>query len=265
MIFENERTLVLLINEMARYKKLTEQRQRSYILAYQKYGDSYAIEQVVKNNMNFVVLRARKYIRTNINILDLISEGLIGVLEACSKYDYESKKVKFLSYAGWYIDKRMKEFINENILDFHVPLNVIVSHYVLLKENDKHIALTGDPISDSDMFEKGFNVNELEKARSFTNSILNRNARLHSNNTIMYDESDADLFDSVLYRHTRNNESFDINEYVGFLDNQAKVFLLDFNSLLNSELEKKYCKKYKTLLKEYGVLIKKIKLYNEIA
>jgi len=65
-------------------------------------GDKDALEKLVKSNLRLVVKIARSYTTPDIQFMDLIQEGNIGLMHAAEKFDYK-KNVRFCTYAGWWV------------------------------------------------------------------------------------------------------------------------------------------------------------------
>ncbi|TFG62996.1 MAG: RNA polymerase sigma factor RpoD/SigA [Gemmatimonadales bacterium] len=65
-------------------------------------GDKRALDRLVAANLRFVVAVARRYSNRGVPLEDLVNEGNLGLMRAARRYD-ESKGVRFLSYAIWWI------------------------------------------------------------------------------------------------------------------------------------------------------------------
>lgn len=70
-----------------------------------------AKEQLVKDNMGFVIAMAKKYANRGVPLEDLISEGYIGMIKAAENYD-AAKGAKFTSYASNYVRQSMIDALN---------------------------------------------------------------------------------------------------------------------------------------------------------
>lgn len=75
-------------------------------------GDEDSRERIIVSNLRFVVSVAKKYLRRGLSLSDLINAGNYGLIEAAYRYD-ERKKVRFLTYAIWWIRKAIYDAISE--------------------------------------------------------------------------------------------------------------------------------------------------------
>jgi RNA polymerase primary sigma factor len=113
-------SLDIYLGEIDNYPILSSEKQID--LAIQaKAGDQLAKNLLVKSNLRFVVSIAKQYQGQGVPLEDLISEGNIGILLAIDNFDY--RKAKFLTYAGWWIRKCIMEAITENNRSVRIPTN----------------------------------------------------------------------------------------------------------------------------------------------
>jgi len=85
-------------------------------------GDQLALEKLVRSNLRFVVSVAKKYQNLGMSLPDLICEGNVGLVRAAQKFD-ETKGVKFISYAVWWIRQAILKALAENSKTFRLPIN----------------------------------------------------------------------------------------------------------------------------------------------
>jgi len=85
-------------------------------------GDEAALAKLVRSNLRFVVSVAKKYQNQGVPLSDLINEGNLGLIRAAHKFD-ETKGIKFISYAVWWIRQGILQCLAEQSRVVRVPLN----------------------------------------------------------------------------------------------------------------------------------------------
>ena len=84
--------------------------------------DQEALDKLVRSNLRFVVSVAKKYQNQGVALSDLINEGNLGLIRAAHKFD-ETKGIKFISYAVWWIRQAILQALAEQSRIVRVPLN----------------------------------------------------------------------------------------------------------------------------------------------
>ena len=85
-------------------------------------GEPGALETLVRSNLRFVVSVAKRYQNQGVSLADLINEGNIGLMRAAQKFD-ETKGIKFISYAVWWIRQAILQALAEQSRIVRVPLS----------------------------------------------------------------------------------------------------------------------------------------------
>ena len=85
-------------------------------------NDSESLDKLVRSNLRFVVSVAKKYQNQGVLLPDLINEGNVGLIRAAHKFD-ETKGIKFISYAVWWIRQAILQALAEQSRIVRVPLN----------------------------------------------------------------------------------------------------------------------------------------------
>ena len=87
-------------------------------------GDAAARERMIHANLRLVVTIARDYANLGLPLLDLISEGNIGLMEAVGRFDPE-KGSKLSSYASWWIKWAIKRALVNQSKTIRLPAQVV--------------------------------------------------------------------------------------------------------------------------------------------
>ena len=110
-------TVRVYYDDLKKYKPLTKAKEKRLLKKCKK-GNLKAKNEILEANLRFVFDIARHYTGRGVPISELISDGNMGLLRAIEKFD-ESKDVKFISYAVWWIRQAMLESIKRrNAINF---------------------------------------------------------------------------------------------------------------------------------------------------
>jgi RNA polymerase primary sigma factor len=119
--------------ELTKYKPLTKTKEKRLLKQIRR-GNIKAKNELLEANLKFVFDIAKHYTGRGISISDLISEGNMGLIRAIDKFD-ETKDVKFISYAVWWIRQAMMEAIKKKKLLTMVEIDSNNSNDVIFDRN----------------------------------------------------------------------------------------------------------------------------------
>ena len=88
------------------------------------------LRKLVEGNLRFVVKEARKFEGMGLDLLDLISEGNLGLIEAAKRFD-PTRENKFLTYASWWVRQAIFHALAEHGSKIRLPQKV-AGHLVQL-------------------------------------------------------------------------------------------------------------------------------------
>jgi len=117
----DEGSLDVYLREISRYPLITKAEEVALAKRIRK-GDEEALDTLVRSNLRFVVSVAKKYQNQGVSLADLINEGNLGLIRAAHKFD-ETRNIKFISYAVWWIRQAILQALAEQSRIVRVPLN----------------------------------------------------------------------------------------------------------------------------------------------
>ena len=109
------------LKEISQYPLIDREEEVRLAKAIHK-GEEEALNKLVRSNLRFVVSVAKKYQNQGVPLSDLINEGNLGLIRAAHKFD-ETKGIKFISYAVWWIRQAILQALAEQSRIVRVPLN----------------------------------------------------------------------------------------------------------------------------------------------
>jgi RNA polymerase primary sigma factor len=129
-------------------------------------GDQEALDKLVRSNLRFVVSVAKKYQNQGVSLSDLINEGNLGLIRAAHKFD-ETKGIKFISYAVWWIRQAILQALAEQSRIVRVPLNRAGTLHRIGKRASTLLQELGREATHAEIAE-GLDISEEEVARTMS-------------------------------------------------------------------------------------------------
>ena len=120
---ENESGLNRYLREIGRIPLLTPE-QEIELAEKIKRGDAAARERMINSNLRLVVTIAHDYDNLGLPLLDLISEGNIGLTKAVERFD-PKKGAKLSTYAAWWIKQSIKRALANQSKMIRLPVHLV--------------------------------------------------------------------------------------------------------------------------------------------
>ena len=147
---ETGSTLAAYLREIAKLPRLTIDQERDLGLRVQRDRDQVALTRLVEANLRFVVSYAKRYRGFGVSFLDLIHEGNLGLIEAARRFD-PSRKVKFITYAVWWIRESMMHVLADETRAFSFPPKL----FATMNKGAEDVSLNDPAVKHSDGRELG--------------------------------------------------------------------------------------------------------------
>jgi len=134
-----------------------------------KRGDEAAREQLITANLRLVVHIARQYEGFGLPLLDLISEGNIGLMKAVDRFD-PARGVKLSTYAAWWIKQGMRRALANDGRAVRLPVHLMEKIFRLRRvENYLTQQLDRAPTVEELSHELGMSARVVKRIRAAAN------------------------------------------------------------------------------------------------
>jgi RNA polymerase primary sigma factor len=121
--YDGDTAIKLYLREIGQVKLLSPEEEIE-LAARIKKGDKKAREQMIKANLRLVVKIARDYEGIGLPLLDLISEGNIGLMKAVERFD-PAKGGKLSTYGSWWIKQSIKRALANQSKTIRLPVHLV--------------------------------------------------------------------------------------------------------------------------------------------
>ncbi len=158
----------LYLREVGQTKLLTPQ-EEIQLAARIKKGDKKARELMIKANLRLVVKIARGYEGCGMPLLDLISEGNVGLMRAVELFD-PAKGAKLSTYSTWWIKHAIKRALANQSKTIRLPVHVVDKLYRMRQATTSLQAVLGREPTDQELADElGFSAKKVAQYRMAAN------------------------------------------------------------------------------------------------
>ena len=136
--------LQLFLNEVRRYPLLSAQEEIELAKRVER-GDMAAKERMINSNLRLVVSLAKRHQGHELPLLDLIQEGIFGLIRAVEKFDWR-KGYKFSTYATFWIRQAIQRGLGNKARTIRIPVHIGQRERKIARvERDLHTQLGREP------------------------------------------------------------------------------------------------------------------------
>lgn len=162
----SEKTAIMMyMHEIGKTNLLTAE-EETMLAKRVKRGDAKARSRMIQANLRLVVKIAHDYSNFGLPLLDLISEGNLGLIKAVERFDPE-RGGKLSTYASWWIRQSMKRALANQGKTIRLPVHLVDKISLIRKVTTRlQDELQREPSNEEISMETGFPVNKVAHLKS---------------------------------------------------------------------------------------------------
>jgi len=141
--------LQLFLREVERFDLLTAEQEVDLAKRIER-GDRQAKALLINANLRLVISIARRYQGHELTLLDLIQEGILGLIRATEKFDWR-RGYKFSTYATWWIRQAVERGLANGARTIRLPVYVVEREKTIARAQRKLMARLGRDPSDEEI------------------------------------------------------------------------------------------------------------------
>ena len=142
-------TLQLFLNEIGRHRLLTPDEEIELSKRIEN-GDLAAKDRMINANLRLVVSIAKKYQGSELTLLDLIQEGILGLIRAVEKFDWR-RGYRFSTYATWWIRQAVERGMDAKARTIKLPINLVRNQRKVARAENALAAKLDRPPTDAEV------------------------------------------------------------------------------------------------------------------
>ena len=174
-------SLQLFLNEAGRYALLTAAEEVELAKKIEA-GDAEAKNRMINANLRLVVSIAKKYQGHGLSLLDLIQEGVIGLIRAVEKFDWR-RGYKFSTYATWWIRQAVQRGVANKSRTIRIPVHIADREQKIGRAERELLTKLGRPPTDEEIAEASkISLKHLKEVRQAARAVTSLDKPLGEDN-----------------------------------------------------------------------------------
>ncbi len=183
--------LQLFLNEAGRYKLLTAEEEVELAKRIER-GEKDAKDLMINSNLRLVVSIAKRYQGHGLSLLDLIQEGIIGLIRAVEKFDHR-KGFKFSTYATWWIRQAVQRGVANKSRTIRIPVHIVEREQKIARAERELVAKLNRQPTDQELAKAAkLPVKQVKEVKSAARAVTSLDKPIGDNDSGSY----GDLFAS---------------------------------------------------------------------
>ena len=180
-------SLQLFMNEVGRHPLLTAAQEVELAKRIED-GDKRAKDQLVNSNLRLVVSIAKRYQGHGLTLLDLIQEGIIGLIRAAEKFDWR-KGFKFSTYATWWIRQAVQRGVANKARTIRIPVHIVEREQRIGRAERELIATLERVPTDDEIADKAkLPVKQVREVRSAARAVASLDKPVGEDGSVSFGE-----------------------------------------------------------------------------
>ena len=210
------------LRQIAQYPLLTSAQEITLAAKIRK-GDKKAKEEMIRANLRLVVKIARDYANLGLPLMDLISEGNIGLVKAVERFD-PAKGGKLSTYGAWWIKQSIKRALANQGKTIRLPVHLVDKIAKIRRVGASLSDELGREASDEEIAEEiGMNAGKVSRLKQAAIRPTSLDAPVGDEDSTEFgelvgDEAAVDPFENL----SEKNLQVELGDLLGQLDEREK-------------------------------------------
>ena len=195
--------LQLFLNEAGRWPLLTAEEEVELAKRIER-GDKEAKDRMINSNLRLVVSIAKRYQGHGLSLLDLIQEGIIGLIRAVEKFDWR-RGFKFSTYATWWIRQAVQRRVANKSRTIRIPVHIAEREQRIARAERELLTRLGREPSDEEIAKRArLPLKQLREVRQAARAVTSLDRPIGH-------ENEGALGDLVASDHAPPEEEVDVS------------------------------------------------------
>jgi RNA polymerase primary sigma factor len=163
-------SMQLFLGEVSRYRLLTPVEEIALARRIEC-GDKAAKDHMINANLRLVVSIAKRYQHANMALLDIVQEGILGLIRAAEKFDWRRGN-RFSTYATWWIREAVERGIANRARLIRMPVYMVERERQVMRAERALIAELGREPTDEEIADRvRIDLDQIREVRSAARAV----------------------------------------------------------------------------------------------